>query len=74
MKNRKRKDLIRSGVIDKEGNITPSFVLSKHNYTPDEIKRHQDYELFKIQNNLYSQNEELRNKEASSKFILKIQK
>ena len=27
MKTRKRKDLIKNGVIDREGNITPSFVL-----------------------------------------------
>ena len=39
MKSRKRKDLVKNGVIDREGNITPSFVMQKHNYTPDEIKR-----------------------------------
>ena len=49
MRNRKRKDLVKNGVIDREGNITPQFILNRQNYTPDFMKRENDYKMMKIQ-------------------------
>jgi hypothetical protein len=55
LRHRKRKDLVKNGVIDKEGNVVPSFQLSKSKYTPDYIKREEDYKMMKIS----TQNSEL---------------